>query len=54
MIIQFQRYQEFENPSFNELRKFVRDNGWKNFIAHWDRWLIDNVVVLERLPCKQD
>jgi len=54
MIIQFQRFKEMHNPSIREMQDFVRDSGWKNFTACWDRWLTESVVVLERLPCKSD
>jgi len=52
MIIKFERYKEFHNPSIRELQEYVRDNNWRNFIANWDRWLSENVVVLERLSEK--
>jgi hypothetical protein len=49
-VIKFQRYVTFVNPSIRQLQDYVRENGWTAFRADWDRFVSDNIVVLERLP----
>ena len=49
-IITFERFKVIHDPSVGKIREYVKANGWKNFRADWDRFMSDNLVVLERLP----
>jgi hypothetical protein len=48
-IIQYTKWHTFDNPSMQDIKNYVTENGWVNFVAHWDRWLETGQVTIERL-----
>lgn len=45
-VIQFERMKDVTGWSLKKIGQYVKDNGWKGFIIHWET--DDEVVSIER------